>query len=204
MKREPFLYQSACKECGVVLSYDKSDTYHHYYCPRCGALVYASGERFIRVIIMALSALIAFFPTLFMPILTLEMADQTVSTTLLGVVRQIFNEGNPAIGLMVGMTGMMIPLLMMTLLLLMLIPLHFRQRPLHLRALFQIYSSLRRWGMAEVYLISIPVSMIKLDTMGDLSIDPGFYLFFYFLICFYIAVLWFNPDDLWHGDALAH
>jgi uncharacterized paraquat-inducible protein A len=60
------------------------------------------------------------------------------------------------------------------------------------------------WGMAEVYLISIVVSMVKLHKMGTLHIGLGFYVFIFFFIAYYITIVWFNPDDIWIDDALDH
>ncbi len=196
-------YHSACKECGVLLEYDKEDIDHNYYCPRCGARIYAPGESFHHIIIMAITSLIAFIPAFFLPVLTLEMADQTVSTTLFGTIWQFYDDGNAFIAMLVLATGLLVPLSMMVLLLLLLVPLHYGKRLFCMKGVYHIYMQTRHWGMAEVYLISILVSVIKLQTMGDLSIDAGFFIFLFFLICFYITVIWFNPDDIWHGHALS-
>jgi paraquat-inducible protein A len=191
-------YKSACKDCGVIVEYNKDDYNHNYHCPRCNALIYAPGEKFSYVIIMAIAALISFIPVLFLPILSLDMANQIVSTTLLSVVSSFFSDGNTIVGIIILFTGILIPLGMLGLLLLILIPLHFTKRVSNMHMYYRIYSIIKHWGMAEVYMISVLVSVIKLQTMGDLSIDAGFFTFIFFLICFYITIVWFNPDDIWH------
>ncbi|MEA1919828.1 MAG: paraquat-inducible protein A [Campylobacterota bacterium] len=195
-------YQSACKDCGVIVEYDKEDLDHNFYCPRCKGLIYAPGEQFLYVIIMALAALVSFIPTLFLPVLTLDMADQIQSTTLLGTIGEFFDGGNFIVSIIILLTGIVIPLSMLGLLLLILVPLHFGKRLSNMKLFYKIYAFIRHWGMAEVYMISILVSVIKLQTMGDLSIDAGFFIFVFFLICFYITIVWFNPDDIWHGHVL--
>jgi paraquat-inducible protein A len=191
-------YKSACKDCGVIVYYDKDDVKHNYYCPRCNGLIYAPGERFLYVIIMAIAALVSFIPVLFLPILTLDMANQVVSTTLLSVVSTFFSDGNAVVATIIFLTGIAIPLSMLGLLLVILIPLHLTKRIANVHIYYRLYSTIKHWGMAEVYMISVLVSVIKLQTMGDLSIDAGFFIFIFFLICFYLTVIWFNPDDIWH------
>jgi paraquat-inducible protein A len=195
-------YKSACKECGVVVEYDKNDHKHNYYCPRCKSLIYAPGEKFSYIIIMAISALIAYIPTLFLPVLTLDMAGQVQSSTLLSIIGSFYDDGNFIIGVLIFFTGIMIPIAMLGLLLLILLPLHFGKKVNYISHLYRLYVTLRHWAMAEVYMISILVAVIKLKNIGYLSIDAGFFILIFFLICFYITIIWFNPHDIWHSDAL--
>lgn len=191
-------YKSACRDCGVIVYFDQNDAHHNYHCPRCNSLIYAPGERFLYVIIMAISALISFIPVVFLPILTLNMANQDISTTLFSVVNTFISDGNIVAGTLIFITGIVIPPAMLGLLLLILIPLHFSRRVGNIRIYYRLYSSIKHWGMGEVYMISVLVSVIKLQSMGDLSIDVGFFIFIFFLICFYLTIFWFNPDDIWH------
>jgi paraquat-inducible protein A len=201
---EKICYISACKECGVVVEYDKRDVTHNYYCPRCGYLIYGPGESFAYVIIMALTSLVVFLPTLYFPILTLDMAGHIQSTTIISVVSEFYKEGGLFISVVVAFTGIGIPVMMLLSLLWLLIPLHLGKRPLFLRPVYSVYSAMKHWGMAEVYMLSILVASIKLQNIGDLSIDVGFFIFVFFLICFYITIVWFNPDDIWHNNAIHH
>ncbi|MEA3522442.1 MAG: paraquat-inducible protein A [Campylobacterota bacterium] len=195
-------YKSACKECGVIVEYDKNDINHNYYCPRCKGLIYAPGEKFSYIIVMALAAFIAYIPTLFLPVLTLDLGGQVQASTLLDIVGSFYDDGNMIIGALILFTGILIPLIMLGLLLLILVPLHFNLKITYMNRLYHAYRAIRHWAMAEVYMISILVAVIKLKTVGHLNIDAGFFIFIFFLICFYITIIWFNPDDIWHNDAL--
>lgn len=195
-------YKSACKECGVIVEYDKNDINHNFYCPRCNAVVYAPGERFLYIIIMALAAFVSYIPTLFLPVLTLDMAGQEQASTLLDIVLTFYNDGNFIIGVLIFFTGILAPILMLGILLFILVPLHFGKKLSGTHHIYHAYSNIRHWAMPEVYMISVLVAVIKLKTVGILTIDAGFFIFIFFLICFYIAIIWFNPDDIWHNDAL--
>ncbi len=196
------IYKSACKECGIIVEYDKNDTHHNFYCPRCNALLYAPGERFLYIIIMALAAFVSYIPTLFLPVLSLDMAGQMQASTLLDIVLTFYHDGNFVIGALIFFTGILAPLLMLGMLLFILVPLHFGKKIGGTHHIYHAYSTIKHWAMPEVYMISVLVAVIKLKTVGLLMIDAGFFIFIFFLICFYIAIIWFNPDDIWHNDAL--
>ena len=194
-------YQSACRECGVIVEYDKNDHDHNYHCPRCDHVIYAPGERFAYIIVMAIAAIISFVPTFFIPLLRLELGAHTQSATVLDVIYYFFQDGNYFISGIIFFTGIIAPLMMLFILLFILVPLHFHKRPAYINTFYHIYHDLKEWGMAEVYLISVLVSVIKLQNLGDLTIENGVFIFFFFLICFYLTTIWFNPDDIWHSDA---
>ena len=196
------IYKSACKECGLIVEFEREDENYNYYCPRCKHIIYAPGERFSAIVVMAFVSVLLFIPTLIIPMLKLELGEFSQAITALDVIYYFFNDGNYFISTIIFFTGIVTPLFMLVLLLLILLPIHFNnKRPFYASALYQIYYDLRDWGMAEVYLISVLVSIVKLQNLGDLVIEPGIYIFFLFLICFFIATIWFNPDDIWHSNA---
>ncbi len=189
---------TACKECGALVAQPAVDREHQYYCPRCDAMLYRSGQEFHYIILMALSSIILFFPAILLPILTLNIAGMEQSTTLVEAVWSFFGDGYTFIAVLVLLSGIIIPFLMLTLILMILIPIHYGVSPRKVATLFNLYEHLTEWSMGEVYLISILVAIIKLQKMAMLIIGEGFFLFIAFLITMYITMVWFNPHDIWH------
>jgi len=68
--------------------------------------------------------------------------------------------------------------------------------------IFKVYFFLKEWNMAEVYLVAVLVSMIKLESISIMKIDIGLYLFFLFLFTFLLSVRFFNPHDVWHKELI--
>jgi paraquat-inducible protein A len=68
--------------------------------------------------------------------------------------------------------------------------------------IFKFYNFLKEWNMAEVYLVAVLVSMIKLNSISLMKIDIGLYLFFLFLFIFLLTVRFFNPQDVWHKELI--
>ena len=190
--------QTACKDCGVIIEIDNFDDSHQYACPRCHSVFYRSGESFDLVLVMAITSFLFFIPATFLPIMTLEILGQFHSVTLFEAVWFFVNDGYIIIAIIAAASGVVIPLVLLGLILMMIIPLKAGASSKSIRHFFRAYEHLTGWAMAEVYLISIFVAIIKLGGMAELTLDFGLYAFFFFLVTFYITITWFNPDDLWN------
>jgi len=194
--------ETACKECGVIVNIPKKINFSQYRCPRCNALLYRRGQPFSYIITMAVTALLLFVPLTFLPILDLDIMGLQSSSTLFEALWMVYKDGFYFIAFVAMMTGLLIPVIMLILLLFILVPLKHGYRPQKVAFYYRLYEKMSDWGMAEVYLISIIVSMVKLHGMGTLHIGLGFYMFIFFFITFYITTVWFNPDDIWLDDAV--
>ena len=189
--------QTACKDCGVIIDIKSFDEASQYSCPRCHTVFYRPGESFDLVFVMAITSLFFFIPASFLPIMTLTILGQHHSVTLLEAVWFFANDGYFIIALIASGAGIVIPLALLSLIMMMIIPIKLNLSPKFVRNFYRMYEHLSAWSMAEVYLISIFVAIIKLSGMAELELDFGLFSFGFFLITFYITIIWFNPDDLW-------
>jgi len=194
--------QTACKDCGVIIDIKSFDESSQYSCPRCHTVFYRPGESFDLVLVMAITALFFFIPASFLPIMTLTILGQHHSVTLLEAVWFFAEDGYMIIALIASGAGLVIPLLLLSLIIMMIVPIKLDHAPKYVRNFYRMYEHLSSWSMAEVYLISIFVAIIKLGGMAELELDFGLYSFCFFLITFYITIIWFNPNDLWAKYAL--
>lgn len=194
--------QTACKECGIIIDIDDFDASHQYACPRCHSVFYRPGEDYNLVMAMVVSSSLFFLPTLFMPIMTLDIMGMTHSVTLMEAVWFFAVEGHTIIAIIAAACGVVIPLAMLGLILMMIVPVKMGYPHKRVSLFFRIYERIRGWAMAEVYLISIFVAIVKLGGMAELTLDFGLYSFLFFLLTFYISIVWFNPDDLWNQHEL--
>lgn len=188
---------TACKDCGIIIEIDKFDRTHQYSCPRCNTIFYRPGESFDLVFAMAVSSLLFFIPAVFLPIMSLEILGQVHSVTLLEAVWFFVNDGYIIIAIIAAASGVVIPLTLLTLIIMMILPLKMGYNYDSVTGFYRTYMHLSAWAMAEVYLISIFVAIVKLSGMAELTLDFGLMSFFFFIVTFYISVTWFNPNDLW-------
>ena len=189
--------QTACKDCGVIIDINSFNSSTQYACPRCHSVFYRPGESFDLVLVMAVSSLLFFIPASFLPIMTLSILGQNHSVTLLEAVLFFANDGYIIIAIIASCAGLVIPLTLLALIIMIILPIKLNYSPKLVRSFYRMYEYLSTWSMAEVYLISIFVAIIKLNGMAELELDFGLFSFLFFLITFYITIIWFNPNDLW-------
>ncbi|WP_457596049.1 paraquat-inducible protein A [Hydrogenimonas sp.] len=198
----PKTKETACPECGVIVTIPKKMDFSRYHCPRCDGLLYRRGQKFSHIIVMAVTTLALFVPLTFLPILDLDIMGLEAKSTLFEALWMVYQDGYHLIAFISMLTGLLIPVFMMLLLLRILVPLHLGIRPKKVALYYRLYEKMREWGMAEVYLVAVVVAIVKLHKMGTLHIGAGFFDFLFFFITFYITTVWFNPDDIWLDDAL--
>lgn len=194
---------TACKQCGTVVGMPEHLSPSQYRCPCCNALIHRRGQAFTDIIIMAVTTLLLFVPLTFLPVLSLNIMGIRSSATLFEALWQLYADGYYTIAVLSILTGLLIPVFMMVLLLLILVPIRLGYRPKTVALYYRIYDHMKEWGMAEVYLISIMVAIIKLSKMATLHVGLGLFVFVFFFLTFYITTVWFNPDDIWDEDAIA-
>lgn len=194
--------ETACKDCGVIIEIDNFDTSNQYACPRCHSVFYRPGESFDLVSVMAITAILFFIPAIFLPIMSLEIMGDSHSVTLMEAVWFFVTDGYIIIAIIAAASGVIIPLVLLGLIMMMILPIKLGYSPSEIQHFYRLYEHLSGWAMAEVYLISIFVAIIKLGGMAELELNFGLLSFAFFLIAFYITIIWFNPEDLWTQNEL--
>ena len=147
---------------------------------------------------MALSSFLFFIPAVFMPILTMDILGQQHSVTLIQAVTYFFYDGYYLIAVIASAVGVFIPLLMLLMIVYLILPVKMGRPISSMKNVFRYYCHLAPWSMAEVYLISIFVAIVKLSGMATLKLDFGLFSFVLFLLSYYITVTWFNIEDMWN------
>jgi paraquat-inducible protein A len=90
-----------------------------------------------------------------------------------------------------------VPLVQLLLLVYVLLPLKFNRIPWKLATVFRFQQSLGPWGMMEVFMLGILVSVVKLAGMAD--IVPGLALWSFALLIFVLAgaAAALDPEIIW-------
>jgi paraquat-inducible protein A len=202
MKQDTKEHQTACKYCGVIIDIVAFDDRSQYSCPRCHNTFYRAGESFGLVASMALAALMFFIPTLFIPVLRIEIMGINQSATLIEAVWHFADDGYLIIAMIALASGVIFPIMMLLLMFVMISATYNRHLKHWIPLSFRMYEAMKEWAMAEVYLIGIVVAIVKLSGMAQLHVDYGLILFALFLLTFYIALIWFNPEDIWRMYAV--
>ncbi len=149
---------------------------------------------------LVLTALLLFVPANFLPIMKLNLLGQTTHDTVWTGVVGLYNTGMGSVAVLVFLCSMVIPLIKLLCQLTVLVCIKTR-RALGLGlVLYRLYHHLREWGMLEVYLMGILVSIVKLIDLADLHLGIGLACFIGLLLSQVWLEVTMSPHQVW--DAL--
>ncbi len=187
----------ACEECDVLHRRIVLNAGCAAHCTRCGAELFRSRSFHIdTVLALTLGSLVVFVMANAFPIVTLEMKGVHNGSTLFGAIVTLYREGMAIVSGLVLATTILFPLTELMILLYLLIPLRQGQLPARFHLCTRVIQTIRPWGMIEVFLLGVLVSLVKLSSTA--SILPGVALWaFSALTVLLAAILMFEPRHLW-------
>jgi paraquat-inducible protein A len=98
-----------------------------------------------------------------------------------------------AIATLVLLTVVIVPAIHLGCMLYMLIPVYFDRVPRHLARVLRLVMFIKPWGMMEVFMLGILVSVVKLVKMA--TIIPGVALYAFLALIFVLAAMAVTLDD---------
>ncbi len=188
----------ACHDCDLLHRRQPLATVGVATCSRCGAVLYRNRRNSLdRTLAMAVCGVILFFIANLFPFLTLSFEGQVQETTLVTGIMELYRQGMASLALLVLATGVVFPLVELTGLIYLLLPLKFDRTPWGIAGVFRVVRLLQPWGMTEVFLLGILVSIVKLASMA--TVIPGAALFAFLALIFVVAATAasLNPDIVW-------
>lgn len=186
-----------CEECDVVYPRIPLTKGQRAYCLRCGASLYQNGRTLEQLLPLVIASLIVLAISNAYPIVQIELRGIRSETTLFGAVLAMFHEGRDLVAILVLMTTIVFPLCELLLLLYVLLPVTFlRTKPIGMAIALRIVRVFRIWGMIEVFLIGVLVTLVKLVVM--VTIIPGIALWsFAVLTVLMVLVISVKVNDIW-------
>ena len=189
--------QIVCHECDLFVDVPLLNVHDKAFCPRCEYLLAANrpnaGEKILAFSLAALAFLMLANQFTF---ISLSASGQEQSVTLLGSLEVLFEEhillaavvfitiiGVPAT-LLVGMTYVSLSLRLPT-----------RLPGTRTALRWSLY--VLPWSMAEIFLIGILVSFIKIVALAQVELGVSFWAYVLFTVCLMLVVLNIDRRELW-------
>jgi paraquat-inducible protein A len=188
----------ACHDCDALHRLPPLPDRAVARCRRCGATLRSVRRDSIEVVLaLSLAALVMFAVANTFPFMTIELSGQRVQSSLASGVAQLWQQGHVALATLVLFTTILAPGLQVGLMLYVTAPVFAGRLPWGARAAFRAVRMLRPWGMAEVFLLAVVISVVKLGDLGE--VIPGIALWglagLVLLLAAAAAVL--EPRQLW-------
>jgi paraquat-inducible protein A len=157
-------------------------------CRRCNTLL-AIGPRAGRdaPLCFALTGLILSVPAVLLPFVEAsELGDRRVSNLLTGV-GALWDGDMRALAFLVLLCGALLPAILLILLVIMYAPAGFGRRWVSGQALTRVAKVLGSWAYPEVQVLAVLVGVVKLRSLVDLELGPGFWSYCGMAVCLLLA-----------------
>jgi len=172
-------------------------------CVRCRSVLYRGiHSDASRMAAIVLAALIAYVIAQCYPIVELEVSGNVSRATLLGSILVLWQGHMPLVAAAVFLFTILLPAIELLALLHVTLALALGHKPKSFNLLLYAVYLARRWGMTEVLMIGILITIVKMTSLATVVLEPGLFAFAALTLMLAIVVS-FDPKILWNlGDAL--
>ena len=188
----------ACHECDLLQREAALPRGGVARCARCGAELYRSHPHSLeRTMALTAGAIVLFAIANTFPIIGLKLQGQVIQTTLYNTVQTLHDQDMKSVAALVFVTTIAMPALQLLALSYLLLPLRLNRVPPYFAAVFRMLQSVRPWGMVEVFMLGVLVSLVKLAHLA--GVVPGVALWSFGALMLVMAAISavFDPRALW-------
>ena len=193
----------ACHDCDLVHHLGEIPLGGSARCARCGAPLHRPKRDSInRTLALTVTGITLYLVANLNPFLGFRIGAQLRETILATGIYQLFQQGMVTIATLVLITVVIVPAIHLLSLLYILVPLRMNQVPSQLARVFRLYLLLKPWGMMEIFMLGILVSVVKLGKMA--TIIPGLALYAFMALIFILAATAVTLDEHLIWQSLEH
>ncbi len=168
----------ACPGCDLLLEEVPLEPGQVARCPRCDTRLRIPRRNTIsNTLAMSASGLLLYLPAILLPLMTLDTIGMKESASIVDGVIGFYRQGYLLVALIVLLTSVLFPLVKLSLIFAISVLLKLGRFPRGFARGFRLFCHLDEWGMVEVYLIGILVTIIKIYGMAHITYGTGFFCF---------------------------
>ncbi len=190
----------SCHVClRVYPSVDLADGYEAR-CPLCSTVLHQRKPCSLgRTWALVIAALILYIPANTFPIMSVVMSGRGQPDTILSGVEELFAAGEWAVAILIFFASITVPVLKLVGLtyLMLSVQLGWNKHPRDRTTLFRIIESIGRWSMIDMFMLSILVSLVKLDAVATIEPGTGATSFAAVVVLTMFAAFSFDPRLIW-------
>jgi paraquat-inducible protein A len=187
-----------CHECDALQKVPAVDPGHDANCVRCKSRLFRNPKGGIdKPLALVMASMVLFVIANVFPIMTLTIVGVKLSTTITGAAYIFMQQGSPELAAIVWLPSVLIPGLIIAGLFYVLFSIRFQMNWRFTKPILVWISRLLPWGMMDVFMLGILVSMVKLVGLADVVIGTGFYAFAVLVVLYAATIASLETHTLW-------
>ena len=189
---------TACHECDLVQREVPLPPGGVARCGRCSATLYRSQPDSLELTLaLTAGAVVLFIVANTFPIVGLQIQGHLIETTLYHTARTLYDEDMKSVAALVFMTAIAMPALELFALTYLLLPLRLGRMPPYFALVFRMLQVVRPWGMVEVFMLGVLVSLVKLAHLATIVAGVALWSFAVLMLVMAAIAATFDARVLW-------
>lgn len=187
-----------CHECDLLVDVPSLGIREKAFCPRCNYLL-ASNRPHAHAFVLAFSvcAILFLLLAIAFPFLGFSASGQERTVSLFQSISILVTEKLPSLGLVVFLSIILIPALFLTAMVYVMFGIAQQRMLPGIPVVLRSALLMLPWSMAEIFLIGILVSFIKISSIADVTLGLSFWSYVLFTLCMSVAVLHLDKREIW-------
>jgi len=187
-----------CHECDALQMVPAVEPGHDANCIRCKSLLFRNPKGGIdKPLAFLMASMVMFVIANVMPIMTLTIVGVKLSTTITGAAYIFYQQGSPELAAIVWLPSVFIPGVIILSMFYVLFSIRFQLNWRYAKPLLVLTGRLLPWGMMDVFMLGILVSIVKLVGLADVVIGTGFYAFAFLVVLYASTIASLETHTLW-------
>lgn len=188
----------ACPDCDLLQRVPVLAPGESAHCPRCGNLMRSSRpDSLNRTLALTAAAAVALLVANAVPMLGLTAAGREASTTVLGGVQVMWQQGQPVVSVIMLFAAVIAPALDIASMLTILLAVRRPPAPRWVSALLRLCQIIRPWRMVEVMMLGILVSLIKISELATVITGIAMWAVAALIVLLAAMSSSFDPEEVW-------
>lgn len=188
----------ACQHCDALYYWQTIPSGCKAKCSCCGKVLWQNRKNsFEKAAAYALAALTLMAPIMFFPIITMDAAGMSRKLTPISTASSLFLDEYGVLSVAVVAGIVIVPMLTVLGALYICGPLARGHVSFGARFTAKMLKKIEPWNTAEVFLLGVIVSLIKLDNVADVHFGLGFWAFCGLTVCLAGISSVLDPKTLW-------
>lgn len=186
-----------CEHCNLEVDIPALAHLDVAHCPRCNhKLAHYHNQAAERLCALAFTSLILLICALPFDFIAFQSRGMEHSISIVQGMLSLYTKGYVVLALGVLITIIIIPAVILVSLSSLTFPLILQRTPKYSKQIIDLIHVVLPWSMAEIFLLSALVGMIKLNDMADVQFQPGFYLFSAFILSLLTTYMYIDRVQL--------
>jgi len=194
-----------CHDCDALQQVPAVEPGHDANCIRCGSRLFRNPKGDInKPLAFIVASMILFVIANTQPIMSVTILGIQQDATISAAALAFIQAGSPELAAIVWLPSVLIPGLTISCLCYVLFSIRFQLNWPYTRIMLVWISRLLPWGMMDVFLLGILVSLVKLVALANVALGMGFYAFLILIFLYAASIASLEKHTLWESLGSQH